>query len=246
MSGFARKLNRQSHLALYYQLKHILLAQIDEGLYKDGDRLPSESELIQEYKVSRHVIRQALKDLVAEGRIIARQGSGYFVNKKRFRKALPRLGSHTASMAALGRSTQTLVVAQEIKSPPDFIAICLLPPGENQSIFIKRVSYLDDEPVCLLEAYYPLKFSAALLNTNLNNQSIYSQLHQCCSITPKRAESIVSVVFADEERGSLLNIREGTPLLNLSSFTYSNADEVFEYSSGYYRIDRFELEFEQT
>jgi GntR family frlABCD operon transcriptional regulator len=114
MSLNTKLLNRQSHIALYYQLKHILLSQINEGVYKEGDRLPSESELSQQYEVSRHVVRQALKALIAEGRIIAYQGAGYFVNQKRIRKALPRLGSHTKSMASLGSPTQTLVVRQEV------------------------------------------------------------------------------------------------------------------------------------
>lgn len=240
------QLNRQSPLALYYQLKHILLAQIDGGAYQDGDRLPSEYDLTKQYKVSRHVVRQALKDLIAEGRVVAQQGTGYFVNKKRYRKALPKLSSHTNSMANLGRSTQTLVISQKLISPPDFIAESLLLPGETQAILIERVSYIDDEPVCMIRAYYPMKYSQALLDIDLNNKSIYSILQTCCSIVPKRAETVVSVGFADEVQSALLSIREGMPLLNLGSFTWSESGELFEYSSGYYRIDRFELELEQT
>jgi GntR family transcriptional regulator len=246
VSNIPQQLNRQSPLALYYQLKHILLAQIDSGVYKDGDRLPSEYALTKQYKVSRHVVRQALKDLIAEGRITARKGTGYFVNNKRFRKALPRLGSHTKSMAMLGLLTQTIVTSQEIITPPDFIAEKLLPPMENKAIFIERVSYLEDEPVCMIRAYYPLKYSSVLYDVDLNNKSIYSLLQNCFSIVPKRAETIISVVFADDLQSNLLSIREGLPLLHLGSFTWTENDELFEYSSGYYRIDRFELEIEQT
>jgi GntR family transcriptional regulator len=126
------------------------------------------------------------------------------------------------------------------------IAESLLPPGENQAIFIKRVSYLEDEPVCILLAYYPLKYSPELLNTDLNNRSIYSILQNCYSVVPKCAETIISVTFADEEQSSLLSIREGMPLLHLGSFTRSGNEELFEYSSSFFRIDRFELELEQT
>jgi DNA-binding GntR family transcriptional regulator len=246
LTDLSRKLNRQSQLPLYYQLKHILLSQIDGGIYISGDRLPSENELSKQYKVSRHVARQALKDLVTEGRVVVHQGAGYFVNQKRFRKALPKLGSHTESMASLGLSTQTLVVHQEILIPPEFIAESLLPPGEHQALLIKRVSYLEDEPVCILLAYYPLKYSPELLGAELNNRSIYAILQKCYSVVPERAETIISVTFADEEQSSLLNIREGMPLLHLGSFTWSENEELFEYSSSFYRIDRFELELEQT
>lgn len=241
-----QKLNRQSQLSLYYQLKHILLSQIFGGVYKDGDRLPSENELSKQYKVSRYVVRQALKDLVAEGKLVVHQGAGYFVNQKRFRKALPKLGSHTQSMASLGLQTQTLVVRQEIITPPEFVAESLLPPGEDQAIFIERVSYLEDEPVCVLLAYFPLKYRPVMLDTDLNNQSLYALLKKCCAVIPKRAETVISVAFADEEQSSLLGIREGMPLLHLGSLTWSESGELFEYSSSFYRIDRFELELEQT
>jgi GntR family transcriptional regulator len=108
------------------------------------------------------------------------------------------------------------------------------------------VSYLEDEPVCILLAYYLLKYSPELLNAELNNRSIYAILQKCYSVVPKRAETIISVTFADEEQSSLLNIREGMPLLHLGSFTWSDNEELFEYSSSFYRIDRFELELEQT
>lgn len=246
MSFSTKQLNRQSHIALYYQLKHILLSQIEEGVYKEGDRLPSESELSQQYAVSRHVVRQALKALIAEGRVVAYQGAGYFVNQKRIRKALPRLGSHTESMASLGSSTHTLVVRQEVISPPELITERLLSASEDQAIYLERVSYLEDEPVCYISAYYPLKYADILLNVDLNNKSVYARLKKHCAIVPKRAETVVSVTFSDEYQSSLLRIREGMPLLNIGSFTWSDKDELFEYSSGFYRIDRFELELEQT
>ena len=246
MVKYPQQLNRQSPLALYYQLKRILIAQIDAGEYKEGDRLPLENELTQEYQVSRHVVRQALKALVDEGRIIAYQGSGYFVNRKRIRKALPKLSSHTKSMSVLEQRTSTLVSRQEISTPPDYISERLLPGGEENAIVIERVSYLEDEPVCIIIAYYPLRFQEVLLDVDLENQSIYARLEECCSITPHRAETVVSVTFADEHQSAMLRIREGMPLLKIGSFTWSNNGELFEYSLGYYRVDRFELELEQS
>ncbi|MDX1413786.1 MAG: GntR family transcriptional regulator [Candidatus Promineifilaceae bacterium] len=246
MSSMPNRLNRRSPVALYHQLKRIISSAIDNGEYQVNEQLPSENELSREYGVSRHVVRQALKDLVAEGRIVAYQGSGYFVNKKRVRKLLPRIGSHTSSMANLGIPTQTVVVRQEINTPPESIAERLLPPGEDQAVLIERLSYLNNEPVCFIRAYYPLKYEDALLNVDLDDQSIYATLKERCSLVPKRAETVISVTFADEHQSSLLDVREGMPLLFIGSFTWSAKDELFEHSSGYYRIDRFELEIEQT
>lgn len=246
MSDRAQKLNRQSPLALYYQLKRILLAQIEDGTYQAGDQLPSENELSHEYHVSRHVVRQALKDLVAEGRVLSHQGSGYFVNKKRVRIVFPRLGSHTVSLAKLGVPTRTTVVRQEKTTLPDYVAERILSPGEKEAVVIERVSYLDDEPACYIRAFYPPKYEATLLNVDLDNSSIYARLEKCCALVPERAETVVSIAFAEEHQSSWLQIREGMPLLFIGSFTWASNGELFEYSAGFYRVDRFELEIEQT
>jgi len=237
-------INRQSPIALYYQLKRILVAQIEDGIYQVGDRLPSEYELTQKYQVSRQVVRQALKEMIHEGRIVVQQGSGYFVNQPRIREKLPRLISHTESMAKLGRATQTLVMRQEIATPPDAIAHRLLPAGENQAVLLERVTYLDNRPVSMITSYYLLKYREPLLMTDLNNRSVYAHLRQACSIVPKSADVIISVTFADENQSTLLGIHESMPLLNVAGFTVAESGEVFEYASVLYRIDRFELELE--
>lgn len=245
MPEFQPQLNRQSPLALYYQLKRILLNQIDNKL-EDGEKLPSESELAKQYSVSRHVVRRALNELVVEGKVTAIQGAGYFINKPRIRKALLTLGSHTKSIATLGQSTSTRVVSLDIVDCPEHIREKLLPENDYQAVFLERVSYLNNEPVSLIRAYYPLEFASTLLGNDLNNRSVYTLLKEKCFITPKHAHTVISVVYSDVDQSHLLNIREGIPLFQLRSFTWAENDKVFEFSSGYYRIDRFELEFQQN
>lgn len=246
MSDYRLQLNRQSPLALYYQLKRILLAQIEKGEFKAGERLPSESELTSQYHVSRHVVRQALIHLVAEGKVTAVQGAGYFVSKPRYRKALVLLGSHTKSIASFGRPSSTQVISQTLVTCPEHIRAKLLPENECQVIFLERVSYLDDEPISLIRAYYPCELSSTLLDRDLNNRSVYALLKEECSIIPKHAETVISVVYADADQSRLLNIREGAPLFQINSFTWAENEKIFEFSSGYYRVDRFELEFQQS
>lgn len=59
-----------------------LLEQMASGALKEGDRLPSESEICRAFGVSRPVVRQALARLQADGLVMARQGAGTFVKKQ--------------------------------------------------------------------------------------------------------------------------------------------------------------------
>jgi len=56
-----------------------LKAQILKGVLKPGDKLPAERELVDQLKVSRASVREALLKLDAQGLIISRQGEGTFV-----------------------------------------------------------------------------------------------------------------------------------------------------------------------
>ena len=72
-------INKNIPIPLYYQLKQLILTDITEGVYKDGDLIPTEMELIEKYEVSRTTVRQAINDLVYEGYLTRKKGVGTFV-----------------------------------------------------------------------------------------------------------------------------------------------------------------------
>lgn len=75
------KIDRDSPIPIYHQLKTLILDQIASGLWRPGDQIPSESELCRLYGISRAPVRQALKELEYEGVLIRRPGAGTFVNR---------------------------------------------------------------------------------------------------------------------------------------------------------------------
>jgi DNA-binding FadR family transcriptional regulator len=61
------------------QLVKVLTRRIHDGALRPGDRLPTEQELIEEFAVSRTVVREALTSLKAAGLVTSQQGVGAFV-----------------------------------------------------------------------------------------------------------------------------------------------------------------------
>ncbi len=74
-----QQLDRRSFVPLYYQLQEVLKEQIESGLWKPGDALPSEPELARGFGVSRVVVRQALAILQDDHQIVRIRGRGTFV-----------------------------------------------------------------------------------------------------------------------------------------------------------------------
>ena len=67
---------RQSLTSL---LIEALTERIQSGVYGRGDQLPTEKDLIEEFNVSRTVVREAIANLKASGLVATRQGKGAFV-----------------------------------------------------------------------------------------------------------------------------------------------------------------------
>src|SRR4030088_1553216 len=66
----------------YSALARLLTSEIASGRYRVGDRIPTEAQLQQRFDVSRHTIREALREMKAQGLLTARAGIGTVVRAK--------------------------------------------------------------------------------------------------------------------------------------------------------------------
>ncbi|HFZ0531578.1 TPA: GntR family transcriptional regulator, partial [Klebsiella pneumoniae] len=77
MSNFG--LQQNTSVPLYRQLKDKILSDISSGKLAEGEKIPTEIELSELYNISRITVRNAVKELVAEGYLVKKQGKGTFV-----------------------------------------------------------------------------------------------------------------------------------------------------------------------
>lgn len=101
--------------ALYEQIKQHVVKQIDSGLLKPDDRVPSETQLSGAFKASRMTANRALKELTEEGRIVRIQGVGTFVARPKPDAALLEIRSIANEIADWGgvHSCAVLLLAEE-------------------------------------------------------------------------------------------------------------------------------------
>ena len=74
---------KNNKMPLYLQLADILRTEIVNGVLKENEKLVTEMELGEKYKVSRITVRKALEILEEEELLIRKQGLGTFVTGKR-------------------------------------------------------------------------------------------------------------------------------------------------------------------
>jgi GntR family transcriptional regulator len=106
-------LDRTSFVPLYYQLQEVLKEQIESGVWRSGEAIPSEPELARRFGVSRVVVRQALAILSDDRQIVRVQGRGTFV-------AEPKLDTRAGGLSRLllsHRSPEVAIEVLDVRAP---------------------------------------------------------------------------------------------------------------------------------
>ena len=85
---------------LYARLKNLVQQSIENGELKEGDAVPAERDVAEMLSISRVTVRKAFTELVMEGVLVQRRGSGTYVNGpgRRIEQPLSRLTRFTQDM----------------------------------------------------------------------------------------------------------------------------------------------------
>lgn len=218
-------LNKSHPAPLYFQVKESLMNKINDHVFRVGELIPSETELQEEYNVSRITIRRAVRDLVQEGYLKTQQGKGTFVSRPKASQQLNLITSWAETMTNLGMHPKTKHIQfSEVSAPMKIVKLLNMQLGEKV-YKIERLRYADDEPVCWMINYLNPQFVPELLTKGLIGESLYETLEKRYNITLSMAVETVEAIAAKGKEASLLNIRRGSPLLHVTRTTY-DADGI--------------------
>src|ERR1700689_5531859 len=115
-----------SSMARYRAIAADLAAKIRDGHYAPGEALPAQRELSAAYGVTLMTLRQALRELGAEGLIVQRPGKGTFVAPPHLAYQLGSLRSFADDLREQGHEVRTTVMAPARRRGPPRI-----PPGRS-------------------------------------------------------------------------------------------------------------------
>jgi GntR family transcriptional regulator len=196
---------------MYKQLTKIIMSKIENGQWKAGDKIPSETELLKEYNVSRITVRAAITALVEDGILTRSQGKGTFVaSQKSLYEANDHIG-FTRSCLLAGKTPATKLLKAELVYPDAEIKEFLRLKEDEKVIMMERLRFVDNVPISIEANYYPLSFGF-LLNENLEG-SLFELLENKYHIFIAHSERTLEVYSATDYEAGLLKIKQNTPLL---------------------------------
>lgn len=221
-------------IPLYRKLQSDIKSQILSGVYKEGDLLPSEHELMAVHSVTRTTVRQALNELVKEGYILKIHGKGSAVTRHS-RRTLGLLSVKGFSEAVTGTSKEVNTVMLEKPVVKKWDESFFYPLSELERkagcIYLKRLRCVESDPVMLETTFIPNLNLPRFCNRPFVRGSLFETLNQVYQLEITDVDQDLRAVPADEETAGLLKIVTGTPLLHIFLKFHTNREHLFIYSS---------------
>ena len=222
----------------YYEVKRQLLELI--RAMQAGTPVPPERELALQYRTSRTTVRQALAELVVEGRLLRIQGKGTFVAKPKVAQLL-ELASYTQGMRAHGLTPETRILDTGYVAADEELAALLGVRPASRVLRIHRLRLADGEPMSVDTSHLPAGRFPGLQRNLDRHASLYEALATDYGVELAEAEETIETVLADPRDARLLGVDVGMPLLLLSRNAYDVTGLPVEWAQSRYRGDRYKL-----
>ena len=208
---------------------------------KPGDRVPTESELVSRYGVSRITVRKVLDLLAREGLIVRERGRGTHVAHLRLEHGLARVVSFTDDMRQRGFQAGTKVLFSGLQPAPESIARELAVPEGTELARLDRLRLADGEPMCIEQSYLVHRLLPGILDHDFSTRSLREVKVGEYGIRWSRARQTIQAVLATPELAHVLSVKPNAALLYIERVSYSQEDVPVEFLRVYYRADRYVL-----
>lgn len=232
-----------SHLPLYMQIKETLKKDILGGQYVPYQKMPSESELMASFGVSRITVRQALRDLHLEGLIFTSQGKGTFASKPKATQDVKYLQGFAEAMGPKGYEASARLVSIREMTPSREVKSKLNLINKESVVEVVRVRYLNRDPVSVDTSYFPLQIGQRLFSKDMSGD-IFPLLENELRIELGHADVSLEARPADASIAKLLGFETGCPIMWVQRLTHDRAGNPVDFEYLAFRGDTYKYQFQ--
>ncbi len=230
-------IDRDSYEPAYAQLARILSAQIAEGVYRPGDQLPSEAQLVAQFGVSPMTVRRAINILVDRGIVSTAQGKGTFVRGLVITEAAFRLRECGGEEA---ERTVRLLQATILPGDERVARKLAISPG-TRVIYLRRLVYRNQEPTMYHREYLIYDPQRPVVEDELQITSLEGLFKGQGSQGVRRGDLSIEAVRLNSEEAGLLGLLPGAPAFCLEHIFYDFTNQPIAWGWFICRADRFRL-----
>ena len=205
-----------------------------------GQAIPSERQLSVDLGVSRLTVRAALDELVREGYLSRRRGSGTFVSEPKVAKGMT-MSSFSEDMRERGLEPGSRTLDFRVVPAGARLGRILHVSPSEPVLAVKRLRLADGEPMAIELLHVRQALLPDLTAADLEQASFYELLSDRYGIDIVGGSQAVEPTVTNEEESEVLGVPLHSPALLFERVTRSPADEVVEFTVSVYRGDRYRL-----
>ena len=230
----------ERRIPVYKVIEQDLRVSILEGKLKQGDLIPSETELCARYGVARMTVRQAINNLLVDGYIYRHKGRGTFVtfNKKEIQKQDSSFLSFTNEMKLLDSPVDTTLLKFEKSQADEMIATRLQIKVGDPIYYVERLRSSVNLPLAFERLYLPASMYGEITEKILSG-SFYTYVQVNLGWKIRNCEYAIEARGVTKRVAELLHQKEGEPSLYLNSVTYLENGRAFVYTRFYFHGEHF-------
>jgi len=223
-----------------------LLADLRERLAAGEfeDAFPGELALVEQYGVSRHTVREALRHLRAEGTVTAARGRKPRLAAAEVEQQLGAMSSLFAAVEAAGLEQRSVVRALQVRAD-GVIATRMQLEESTPLVYLERLRLAGQEPLALDRVWLPADLARPLLEVDFTHTALYTELLVHCGLRLTGGREQVRAVVPNRGERALLQVPPGVALLAVER-TGCLYGRPVEHRHTLVRGDRFAITAELT
>jgi GntR family transcriptional regulator len=218
------KLDRTSGVPLHVQIERLLHDLIRRPPYSTGALLPGELTMASRFGVSRGTVRESILNLVDQGLLERRPGSGTRV----VHTGLVAWASLTGEMRRKGIDVQSFILEVSEKTAEGKIADALQVPVGTPVKCLEQVRGWDDRPALQSRSWFHPRLE--LSGKEDFRRPLYKLLKEDTGIAADHAREEFLAVTSDGPTARRLKVKKGTPLLLRRRTSFDTQGRPIEYS----------------
>ena len=205
-----------------------------------GQPIPAERQLATDLGVSRLTLRAALDDLVRDGYLDRRHGSGTYVTEPKIAQPLT-LTSFSDDMRRRGMTpgSRTLELTSTLAGAR--LAHRLGVSPEARLFRVKRLRLADSMPMAMEILHVPEALVPGLTRADFEGRSFYELLRARYGITVASGTQSIEPTVTNEDESEVLGVPLHTPAFLFERTTVSESGRIVEFVRSIYRGDRYRL-----
>lgn len=223
---------------IYRRIRDALRGQIESGKYREGDRLPSESELVEEFDVARMTVRHALSQLVFENLIVRSPGRGSYVAPRKRGTATIDSASQMSfeeQMSAQGRTPALKLLAfKRTVASPEVADRLRIPRGEHVWR-LERLRFVDEELTGLEIRHIVDDIGKRIPKAGVKTTSTFDLLETALKAPLDTVDISMFAAAADRGIAAKLNVRRGAPILVREHVALDSGQRIVLFGHSIYR-----------